>query len=736
MLLAGGFMAQNLLARNGEVLCASSNGKALQSLLATCGRNSFAVAVRPDSVADKFRLAKQSCDPARPRCAVGSKRNWFAGAFCQNHQRFLGHLWQEPGDEQDEQEPEPFENYGGKRVRDLRALCQKRGLSSKGNKAQLIAALEADDEETQPFKVALATKGDAETNKKPEAEAEAPSDQAKAASTQDTYQQLFELAVRGLAGAQAEVDSARAQVNFAVKHWRSATDNQNWAAASTWEQKVKEAEQKVKKAKEEVQEAQQKVREAEQKVEKAKEEVEKAKQEVKEAVQKVKEVTAEDFDIAACTRPQFKVKPNKFVQLVPCMNACIEAVEANLPQQTDATSVRVPPTVLSRCMRGGKTTVLMHVFDKLKSASKNPIFISFNGDSLISQLQNESVLDTMRRAIAIALLKKKPQDRDEAKRVLCRQDVLKEYLESKKDVVLIIDELHVLLKPSESPGYDEVGAFLREQFLDPEGRYLIFSTHAIDCGQAAVEALTKSFLSEFFTGVRGPDTDPIRAFDSLTESPASGQIRWILAYVGKMCLYLGLPKIAGWVEEIPRLSEKVESGQDWEAIVLVALSLRCVQVKYGSAHDLLYLPETEPVKGVFFYNVPQEHCKTPHDMVKWWKQWTKQWTISPALFPYIAVLSPNYAKTAICDAMWIYQQHPGSELVVRGLQSKLGKDLPASDMPDGMLGLLMRGNAPAQSTQPRQRTGWEYRSADAIREFLGASLSALYPSDWPRTDGS
>ena len=188
-------------------------------------------------------------------------------------------------------------------------------------------------------------------------------------------------------------------------------------------------------------------------------------------------MTAEDFDIAACTRPQFKVKPNKFVQLVPCMNACIEAVEANLPQQTDATSVRVPPTVLSRCMRGGKTTVLMHVFDKLKSASKNPIFISFNGDSLISQLQNESVLDTMRRAIAIALLKKKPQDRDEAKRVLCRQDVLKEYLESKKDVVLIIDELHVLLKPSESPGYDEVGAFLREQFLDPEGRYLIFSTH-------------------------------------------------------------------------------------------------------------------------------------------------------------------------------------------------------------------------------------------------------------------
>ncbi|CAE7407611.1 unnamed protein product, partial [Symbiodinium sp. CCMP2456] len=259
-------------------------------------------------------------------------------------------------------------------------------------------------------------------------------------------------------------------------------------------------------------------------------------------------------------------------------------VEANLPQQTDATTVRVPPTVLSRCMRGGKTTVLMHVFDELKYASKNPMFISFNGDSLIGQLQNESVLDTMQRAIAAALLKEKPQNRSEAERLLCRQDVLEEYLENKK-----------------------VGAFLREQFLDPPGRYLIFSTHvptsvglshllgrgsgstrtakavemprsdnmqqlrsmhqrcealtpceaifygqmpsliysvkthsfdilarfqAIDCGQAA-EALTKSFLSEFFSGVRGRDLDPIRAFDSLTESPASGQIRWILAYVGK-----------------------------------------------------------------------------------------------------------------------------------------------------------------------------------------------------------
>jgi len=92
---------------------------------------------------------------------------------------------------------------------------------------------------------------------------------------QDTYQQLFELAVTGLAGAQAEVAgaqaevaSARASVDFAEKHWRNATEKEDSVVASTWEQKVKEAkqevveaEQKVVKAKQ-VQEAVEKVQEA------------------------------------------------------------------------------------------------------------------------------------------------------------------------------------------------------------------------------------------------------------------------------------------------------------------------------------------------------------------------------------------------------------------------------------------------------------------------------------------
>ena len=109
---------------------------------------------------------------------------------------------------------------------------------------------------------------------------------------QDTYQQLFELAVTGLAGAQAEVAgaqaevaSARASVDFAEKHWRNATEKEDSVVASTWEQKVKEAKQEVKEAEHKVEKAKQEVVEAEQKVEKAKQEVVEAKQEVVKAKQ-------------------------------------------------------------------------------------------------------------------------------------------------------------------------------------------------------------------------------------------------------------------------------------------------------------------------------------------------------------------------------------------------------------------------------------------------------------------
>ncbi|CAJ1394413.1 unnamed protein product [Effrenium voratum] len=510
-------------------------------------------------------------------------------------------------------------------------------------------------------------------------------------------------------------------------------------------------------------------------------------------------VTAKDFNIAACLRPSDGDRPKRFLELDSCVDDCMQAVQDNLPLVTKSTKPRVPPAMLSRCMRGGKTTMLFKVFDRLKKEEKLPIFISFNGDSLVSKLDGEKVLDTMLRAIAVSLMKNKPADKKDAERVRCSEKALKAYLADKQDVVLVVDELNVLLKANPTDGHQDVGRFLREMFLDPAGRHLVFSTHiptstgldqvlgkgtgssrtvipikmprcaevqrlrgmhpncaaltpleavyfgyipsliySVKTGDldlkerfrdilpaAKSEKLPKSFLSEFFTGERGPDHDPVRAFDALTESPKRGQIRWILAYVGQMCCYLGWKQVGAWIEELPSWSGKVESGQDWETVLLVALCLRCYEAKYSEPHELLGLAKgaLRPA-AVYVEKVPQENSTNPEVILAWWKGQRIR------TYPYIAVLSPTFSKTEIVDAMWIYQESATASCLVRGMQAKLGSTYPTQDMPLGMLGLLFRGKAPETSGNlARQR--WKYLTASEIQSFLGKSLTAACPAHWP-----
>ena len=513
------------------------------------------------------------------------------------------------------------------------------------------------------------------------------------------------------------------------------------------------------------------------------------------------ELTVKDLNISQCTRPEITVKPNQFVELDPCVNSCIEAISENLPKSTDGTTVRVPPVMLSRCMRGGKTTVLLHVFERLQAQGKNPVFVSFNGDCRIDKVANEKPLATLLRAIAVALMNQKSQSQNSF-RLRCSEEVLKAYLRSKTDVVLIIDELNVLLQPTATDDYEEVGAFLRQEFLDPAGRHLIFSTHVPSSagldqllgkgGGSSREAVavamprsteldalrkmdnkcsgltrcqavfygympsliysvqtqktsfsiqgrfqaisaptldagvTKDFLTEFFTGRRCGNKRAIRAFDALTECPGKGEIRWILAYVGCMLSYLELGELSQWVEEIPVLAGQVDSGMDWQAIVLIALALRCVQAKHGSAHKLLGLPAGAQPKEVYFYKIPPESCEQPDGVRRWWGNQKIEG------YPYVAVLSPNYAKAAVFDVIWVYQRDPQSKQLFNGIQDKLGSATPNHDVPEWFEnGFLFRGRAPEKDTTPRNRTGWTYKGAEAIREFLGVSLTAAYPADWP-----
>ncbi|CAE7639349.1 unnamed protein product, partial [Symbiodinium microadriaticum] len=322
--------------------------------------------------------------------------------------------------------------------------------------------------------------------------------------------------------------------------WKKAVLANNTEQIKQWRAELKDAEAKVAKAEAKVEKAEQKYDAERLKEEEAKVSAAPAQAKASPAVQ---ELTVKDLNISQCTRPEITVKPNQFVELDPCVNSCIEAISENLPKSTDGTTVRVPPVMLSRCMRGGKTTVLLHVFERLQAQGKNPVFVSFNGDCRIDKVANEKPLATLLRAIAVALMNQKSQSQNSF-RLRCSEEVLKAYLRTKTDVVLIIDELNVLLQPTATDDYEEVGAFLstgldalrkmdnkcsgltrcqavfygympsliysvqtQKTSFSIQGRFQAISAPTLDAG------VTKDFLTEFFTGRRCGNKRAIRAFD-------------------------------------------------------------------------------------------------------------------------------------------------------------------------------------------------------------------------------
>ena len=190
-----------------------------------------------------------------------------------------------------------------------------------------------------------------------------------------------------------------------------------------------------------------------------------------------------------------------------------------------------------------------------------------------------------------------------------------------------------------------------------------------------------------------------------------------------MCCHLGWKQVGAWIEELPSWSGKVESGQDWETVVLAFDAMRPSTASLTSCWDCqkgLYGPPRCMWRRCRRRMLPNQQTV----MLAWWKGQRIR------TYPYIAVLSPTFSKTEIVDAVWIYQESATASCLARGMQAKLGSAYPKQDMPLGMLGLLFRGKAPETSGNPK-RQRWNNVAAGDIESFLGTSLTAAYPENWP-----
>ena len=149
----------------------------------------------------------------------------------------------------------------------------------------------------------------------------------------------------------------------------------------------------------------------------------------------------------------------------------LEIITRNLKQ-----SHRVPPLAIVRMYRGGKTTILKLLYEYFDLDNKNflPIIISFNGN--FERRTDESPINALIRMIACQFID--VTEFDMSNKFSCSEKDLIDFIRvTAKDlsVILFIDELNRLGAPVDAL----VSSFLKNYFLDIDGRYLVFPSHIV-----------------------------------------------------------------------------------------------------------------------------------------------------------------------------------------------------------------------------------------------------------------
>ena len=138
---------------------------------------------------------------------------------------------------------------------------------------------------------------------------------------------------------------------------------------------------------------------------------------------------------------------------------------------SDGAYIKVP-LILCRTAKGGKSTSLRVLFDRLKSESDyNVMIISFDENSGFRRQDCESQSNAILRCIASQLI---DCTEDEALNICCDKDALDAYIAATlptRGFVLLVDELSAL-----GPLDSDAKRLLRELFVNPEGRYIVITS--------------------------------------------------------------------------------------------------------------------------------------------------------------------------------------------------------------------------------------------------------------------
>lgn len=213
------------------------------------------------------------------------------------------------------------------------------------------------------------------------------------------------------------------------------------------------------------------------------------------------------------------------------IDKALKIIMDELPNVTDS-GVRVPPLVISRLARGGKTTALALLFDAIKDAQLNEgkvnvMIISFNGyGNALEPVDGETQCNAIIRNIVRQLI---DPSVDQTK-IRCTAEALDEHI-GDKPFVLLIDELNALANPVD----EGATRFLNNFFLNKKNRYLVFTTHV------PMDLDPKSFhftSSASGRGVKSISLPVSTDLETLRKMPRCGSIN-----AATVALYGGIPSL-------------------------------------------------------------------------------------------------------------------------------------------------------------------------------------------------
>ena len=520
--------------------------------------------------------------------------------------------------------------------------------------------------------------------------------------------------------------------------------------------------------------------------------------------------------IDQCTIPEQLFKPKCIVGVEPIVKKCLEEIRSRYKTESDNVSYRKPPLAISRFGRGGKTTLLRLIFNALKASDMdvNVMYINFNNNFALQA--GESQEQAALRLITAQLVNDEDID---VKNIVCDRVALEEYIQlSGRPFILLVDELNSLGNPLRS----EAAILFREMFLDPVGRYLVFSTHMYLTVDSTVDALgapkelpsprklvladspvsfdlaelrsispecssltaeeaqlyggipsliyccklmanelspevrfnrymsksrvkteTNEYISEvlnsLLTGnfLDAPDDVKILcSFASVNQvDNVSVKARWPSVYISLIINFLSklssaregvnenkfnvLSSIATLFEDFTNDASKIGSGMGWQAIVHIAILMRCLQA-YASSRELdIFGKPLGKVTSVEFNRLPDVKTMKEAEIA------IKNFMNGKASGS-IVMFYPIYVSFPVFESFLVYKPVTG-KLLTHAIQVKLGDENTKAVLSGWVTHAFLVGG---KRDKLFVKSGWTFLSRDQIEKYLGHSLRIMHPAYW------